>query len=239
VGGAPWTPAKLPNINKWFDAHDITTITTDESNRVSEWRSACNNLSATAYKQENLANAPTYDAAKQALIFNGRAALGRVHEIPTGNVNVTWVYIYKRTGMFSGTPYLLSHDGTNIRVYSASSSTIFLRSNASLVLNVVDAVIKDDFRMLSINYINNGNSIINGYYHGGTVESPTDVTITGSAGTNQFVAAQPIILGANAISGGLGFVGEIKAVISVVGTIGASDMLLLKQFARDYYGAAI
>lgn len=68
-GGARFTPKKISGLALWLDASDLSTITKDGSNYVSEWRdkagSAAKMVQATGSKQ------PLFDGVK--VVFDGNS----------------------------------------------------------------------------------------------------------------------------------------------------------------------
>lgn len=239
-GGDAWTPAKLANINKWYDAKLASSITYDPANgnAVSKWVDRITGGDAAAYKQSSVAIAPVYDAAAQAIVYDGTKGLNRDHALPTGNIVLTWIIIAKSAGD-NAARYLINHAGSGrIRLYFGSgAASLLLRSTATLTLaGIVSDVMADKYRLLMATYNNSGDSQMTMYKCGGTVGSPTDQTVTGDAGTSTFSQAATITLGADSLTPSNGYIGAIKGMISVLGVPSADEIAKLRAWAIEYYG---
>jgi len=232
-----WTPALLPNINTWFDAHLLSSMTIDGSNRVSAWVDRIGGIKTYSGGDGTLTLAPTYDAAKQAVIFPTGKLMAREHSFPDGAI--TLVFIVKLTG--TDTPlnqYLMSHNTDMIRFYFLATPTpaVNLRSSTATLSNSFSyAVMGATQRLIYFTHTTTGNSLIYGYKCDGTVESPTDVNKSGNSGTTAF-GAYKLVLGANTLTGGSGLQGELKATISILGSPLKADMDILYAWAKEYYG---
>jgi len=231
-----WTPALLPNINTWFDAHLLSSMTIDGSNRISAWVDRISGTKTYSGGDGTMTLSPTYDAAKQAVIFPTGKLMSREHSFPEGAI--TLVFIVKLTGTDTPlTQYLMSHDTNKIRIYlnATPTASVNLRSSATLYNSFSYAVMGAAQRLIYFTHTTTGNSLIYGYKCDGTVESPTDVNKSGNSGTTAF-GNYKLVLGAGALEGSSGLQGELKATISILGSPLKADMDTLYAWAKEYYG---
>ena len=233
-GGAPaeWTPASLPAINAWFDAYDDSTITKDGSNRVTEWRDKITGST----KKYTAAEATAPIHASGILTFDGSKFMTREHGLTSDNTNVTMLFVAKPSAFDTGGfQHFWGHAGSGSMTgyIESTGNKVTLNGGAFIRQNTTASTLLGNYHAYEFNHIPAGGSRVSVY----SLVGGSDLSTSGSSGERTFNSANALYLGSNTAPA-LFFMGTIKCVISVLGTIGVEDWALLKAWLISYYGAA-